>query len=174
MKHCKTIFLLVLIGLSTSVNALDFVINENTKISEIRNALGSSVRSLLYEKQDADFLDSGKYTFLDAYSNTFGVVVSGVYPVSYHLSNKLADKNTNQLLKLRLNESQSADVSILGVKLGANFNQAQQQIQALSTFNKAVTAQNGNGIEYQLSDGARVVVRSDASNNVSDVELFLN
>jgi hypothetical protein len=168
------IILLLALSLSASVNAADFSINENTQIQELKNVLGAPVRSLVSEKQSADFLDPSKYTFLDAYSNTFGVVISGVHPVSYHLSNKLADKNTSQLFKLRTNESQSADVNILGVKLGANFNQAQQKIQALSTFDKAITAQNGNGIEYQLSDGSRVVLRSDASNNVSDVELFLN
>jgi hypothetical protein len=64
-------------------------------------------------------------------------------------------------------------VSILGVKLGANFNQAQQAIQQLPNFEKSMTAENGNGIEYQLTDGSRVVLHADADNYVSDIELFL-
>lgn len=162
------------VGLSFNATATTFDITENVKLSEIKKQLGVSVRSLISEKKDADFLDSSKYTFLDAYNNTFGVVIEGVHPVSYHLSNKLADKSTSQFLKLRSNENESTNVSILGVELGANFNQAQQLIQALPNFKQAITAQKGTGIEYQLSNGSRVVLRSDADNHVSDIELFLN
>ena len=167
----KLIFSLALIGLSASVNAADFAINENTKIQELKNVLGSPVRSLIAEKSEADFLDETKYTFLDLYNAHFGVVIVGVHPTSYHLANKIGDKQSQQLLEL--NAKSVDNISLLGVKLGENFNQAQQTIQQLPNFEKSMTAKNGNGIEYQFIDGSRVVLRSDANNQVADVELFL-
>lgn len=169
--HQKFIVSLVLIGLSIKVNAADFAINENTKIQELKNVLGSPVRSLLSEKKDADFLDETKYTFLDLYNANFGVVVVGIHPVFYHLANKIGDEQSQQLLGLK--ETSIDNISLLGIKLGENFNQAQHFIQALPNFEKFATASHGQGVEYHFVDGSRVILRSDANNQVADVELFL-
>jgi hypothetical protein len=180
MKNLKANYLVIasLFTITfTSIVQADttFNITENTKINEIKSELGMPVRSLIGEKKNADFLDPNKYTFLDSYNNTFGVVVSGVHPVSYRLSKNLDDGKNADFFKIISNKSEvTTTVSVFGVKLGMNFNQAEQLIYQLATFDKSITAQNGRGIEYQLTNGARVVLLSDADNNVSDAELFLN
>jgi hypothetical protein len=159
------------ITLGTSASVFD--VTENTKIKDIKNELGSPVRSLISEKKSTDFFDSSKYTFLDAYNQTFGVVILGIHPVSYRLSKTLDKKNTNLIKIQESNQEKSPEVSIFGVKLGMNFNDAEQLIYKLATFDKAMTAKNG-GVEYKLTNGSRIVVNSDKNKVVTGVELFLN
>jgi hypothetical protein len=172
MKNKITFLCLAAFCLST--NAAEVSINANTKISEIKAQLGTPVRSLLAEKKSTDFFDSNTYTFLDAYSNNFGVVVLGIHPVSYRLSKKLDNGKNAAFFNIRSGKNDlTTDINVFGVKLGMKFKDAEQLIYKLSTFDKSMTAKN-RGVEYQLTNGYRVVINSDKSNVVTDVELFLN
>jgi hypothetical protein len=162
---------LALIELSASVNAADFSITENTKVQEIKTQLGTPVRSLISEKKTTDFFDPNKYTFLDAYNNSFGVVILGIHPISYRLSKNIDEKNT-ALIKANSLDKKQTSISIFGVNLGMSFASAEKLIQELATFDKFMTAKNG-GVEYLLTNGSRIVINTDTDNVVSSIELFL-
>ncbi len=174
MKIKNKIIFLFLTTFCLSTHAADFSVNENTKIQELKNVFGTPVRSLLAEKKSTDFFDSNTYAFLDTYSNNFGVVVLGIHPVSYRLSKKLDNGKNAAFFNIRSSKNDlTTDINVFGVKLGMKFKDAEQLIYKLSTFDKSMIVKN-SGVEYQLTNGYRVVINSDKSNVVTDVELFLN
>ena len=171
------------LGVIASLFALTFVsvtmadtynVTENSHLTEIKAKMGAPVRTLIGDSNAADFLDIHKYTFLDAYKNTFGVVLSGNQPEVYRLSAALTAQDLAPFFSLRAQgEAKVQDVTLVGVKLGMNAQDAGQLLFQLPSFDSVTTAADGN-TEYQLTNGSHVVLHADKNDSIAEVELYLN
>lgn len=171
-----TASLFALTFVSTTM-AETYNVTENTNLSELNAKLGAPVRTLIGDAKTADFLDIHKYTFLDAYKNTFGVVVSGKAAQVYRLSAALTTQNLAPFFSIRSQE-QSGDVNVqevtlMGIKLGMNAQDATQRLYQLPSFDSVTAAQDGS-TEYQLSNGSHIKLHADKRDSIAEVELYLN
>lgn len=177
MNDFKCFCLILSLCLCTaSAKALAFNVEENTDLSALENELGDQhIRFLISEKKTENYLDVSRYTFLDKYRKTFGVVISGNDITSYRLANELHHfdrKTARSIVQDITTESSNDDISVFGVSLGMDFSLAQQQLFQLLPIS-VVTAENGKGLEFNFESGSRVILRSDRDNEVSYIELFL-
>lgn len=144
-----------------------FNVTEKTSIKEINQQMGIPLRDLLDKK------DYG--SFIDLYSNTFSVLRLGNKHIMYRLSNDFINDMTKSLFEIRPTtlSQKVAKPSVLGLNLGMRFEDAQQAIYALPSFNGVTVGEDGK-TQYQLLDGSYVAITPNENNAISTVELHLN